>query len=259
MKRTVCMLLALCLMAGCGLVGAESGAPEEKPWINSSVLDYLPAERPEPEDGFDMYVNYDTYMEAKEKGTDITLSLFEETELIARGQILDLCRGTESEFAEDEILRILYGLVTDTEKRNADGIAPLMAKVDRVKAVETTDGLLALLQEEGFLPCDPFYEISVQQSNDGSGQVVIMCSKAALLDIKPPAVSDINGYYEPEKDTETPKAMLMRMRYSEEEAAALAERMKEYDDYADYESVEWYEGKRLTIEQLKENSPLLYA
>ena len=76
-----------------------------------------------------------------------------------------------------------------------------------------------------------------------------MCSKDTLLDTITPAVMDVNSYYEPEKDTETPKAMLLRMQYSEEEAAALVERMKEYDDYTAYayESFEWFDGKRLTL------------
>ena len=244
MKKIISLLLTLCLLAGCGLTGAEK-VPEGKPWVNSSYLGNLPEERPAVEDSFDLYVNYDAYAEARDKGTMTTLSAFEEAEVNAQGQILDLCRSTTTEYAEDEVLRILYGFVTDTEKRNADGLAPLMARVDRVKAAETTDDLLALVQEEGFLPCNSFFSISIQRGKDNPDIfVVTVNTKESLL----------GG-----PDTEAAKVTLMRMQYSEEEAAALAERMQEYDEYFPEENVEWPEGTVLSIEQLKEKCPLLYA
>ena len=245
MKKIISLLLTLCLLAGCVPAGAESRAPEGKPWVNSSFLGNLPEEQPAVEDSFDLYVNYDVYAEARDKGIATTISAIEEAEVNAQGQILDLCRSTTTEYAEDEILRILYGFVTDTEKRNADGLAPLMARVDRVKAAETTDDLLALLQEEGFLPCNSFFSITVQrgEANPDIFDVMVYMKESLL-----------GG-----PDTEAAKAALMRMQYSEEEATALAERMREYDDYFPEEIVEWPEGTILTIEQLKEKCPLLYA
>ncbi len=244
MRKIISLLVALCVLAACSFAGAEGKAPEGKPWINSNLLDSIPAERPVPEAGFDLYANYDAYREAKDKGITEGLLSLDGSERIAREQILDLYRSTETECAEDEILRILYGLVTDTEKRDADGLAPLMAKVDRVKAVETTDDLLALMQEEGFLPCDTFFNISLQQAQGDPGRVVVSVMRDSL-----------SGGAEPE----TLKAALLRMQYSKEEAAALAERMKEYDEYTPDGSVLWPQETGLTIGQLKEKSPLLYA
>ena len=257
MKRMICLILTLCLLAGCGLAGAEK-APEGKPWINSDVMGNLPEERPAVEDSFDLYVNYDVYREGRDKGNVATLAAPEAIDDIAGGQILDLCRSAAAEYTEDEILRILYSLMTDTEKRNTDGLAPLMAKVDRVKAAETTDDLLALLQEEGFMPCDSIFDLPFVMERDGSNRVVILVDRKILLE-DVPYVAEVGEYYKPEKDTETPKAMLMRMQYSEEEAAALVERMKEYDNYYPDGFTGWPEGNILTIEQLKEKSPLAYA
>ncbi len=260
MKRIISLLLALCLLAGCAISGAESRTPEGKPWVNSNLLEYLAAERPLPEDSFDMYANYDAYREVLASGSTTTLSSLEEAEIISRGQILSLCTNTAAECTEDEILRILYGLVMDLEKRNADGLAPLMAKVDQIKAAKTTDDLLALQQKEYFLPCDTFFSIYVQEAQDGSGRTVLITDRKTVLEDKPlDHEAEIGVSYNLEKDTETPKARLMHMQYSEEEAAALVERMKEYNDYYPNEAVEWPEGKYLTIEQVKERSPILYA
>lgn len=258
MKRMICLLLTLCLLAGCGLAGAETKALEGKPWINSNVPGNLPDERLPVEDSFDLYVNYDAYREAQDTGVPV-LAAIEEMESIMKEQVLDLCKSETAEYAEDEILRILYRLMTDTEKRNADGLAPLVTKADRVKAAETTDDLLALLQEEGFLPCDSFFDLSVAKAGGGSDQVVIKCSRKKMLEEVVPDTVDVGMAYEPVKDTETAKAVLMRMQYSEEEAAALAERMAEFDDYFPDTFPEWPEGEVLTIEQLKERGPLLYA
>ena len=258
MRRMICLILTLCLLAACGLAGAESRVLEGKPWINSDVLGNLPDEKPAVEESLDLYANYDAYREGRDKGNVATLAAPEEIDGIAGGQILDLCRSTAAEYTEDEILRILYSLMTDTENRNTDGLAPLMAKVDRVKAAETTDDLLALLQENGFMPCDSIFDLLFVMARDGSNRVMILTDKKILLEDKP-HVAEVGKYYEPEKDTETPKAILMRMQYSEEEAADLAERMKEYDNYYPDGFTGWPEGNILTIEQLKEKSPLAYA
>ena len=142
MKKFISVLLTLYLLAACGLAGAESRVLEGKPWINSDVMGNLPEERPAVEDSFDLYVNYDVYREGRDKGNVATLAAPEAIDDIVQGQVLDLCRSTAAECTEDEILRILYSLMTDTEKRDADGLAPLMAKVDRVKAAEDDSSVL---------------------------------------------------------------------------------------------------------------------
>ena len=46
MKKLISLLLTLCLLAACGLAGAESRVLEGKPWINSDILGNLPDEKP---------------------------------------------------------------------------------------------------------------------------------------------------------------------------------------------------------------------
>ena len=259
MKKIISLLLILCLLAGIGLAGAEGKAPEGKPWINSNLLSNLPAERPALEDGFDMYANYALYREVLDSGAEASRSSLDRAEAAAQTQILDLCRNMTPECAEDGILKILYGLFSDMEKRNADGLAPLMARVDRVKAAESTDDLLALMQEEGFLLGEPFFSMTVQQSDADPDRADVTISKRLLLEYITDDSADVGDYVEPVQDTETPVAMLKRMQYSEEEAAALVERMKEYDDYFEMETEGWPEDTYLTLEQIRENSLPLYA
>ena len=63
MKGIICLLLALCLLAACTLAGAENTHLQGKPWVNSNLYGQWPDERPAPEDGYDMYANYDYYRE----------------------------------------------------------------------------------------------------------------------------------------------------------------------------------------------------
>ena len=258
MRKTICLLLAVCLLAGCGLAGAESPHPQGKPWINSNLMINIPDERPPVEDGLEMYANYDVYKEARDRG--ISLQSLEEAEEVSRTQILSLCRDVPAECAEDEILKVLYGFITDSEKRNADGLAPLMAKVNRLKAAETVDDLLSLIQEEGFMAWEPIFSTAIQESTTGSGNIVIYLGRKNLLEEKSPD-HDLapNEYFMPEKETEKPKSQLIRIGYGEEEAAALVERMKEYDNYFPEDFSDLTDGNLLTIEQVKEKCLPLYA
>ena len=96
MKRIISLIIALCLLTSCVYISEQSKAPEGKPWINSNLLSNLPAERPAPEDGFDMYANYDTYKEALDSGSMVTRTSLDEAEIVSQEQVLDLCRNIHS-------------------------------------------------------------------------------------------------------------------------------------------------------------------
>lgn len=147
MKRLFAVLLAVAFLAGCAVVGAE-GNPEGKPYPNSYLYGNWPSERPAPEQAFDLYANFNTYQGFLAKGTPITYDNLTVADKTARKQLLALCQDQEKTDAEAEILRILYNLLTDMGKRNAEGIAPLTARTDRIRAAKTPEDLTALLSEE---------------------------------------------------------------------------------------------------------------
>ena len=57
MKRMICLILTLCLLAGCSMAGAESPHFEGKPWINSNFYGLWPSEQPAVEESFELYAN----------------------------------------------------------------------------------------------------------------------------------------------------------------------------------------------------------
>ncbi len=63
MKRMFCLLLTLCLVAGCSMAGAEDQPSRGKPYANPNLYDAFP-ERPGPEENYIIYANYDAYVEA---------------------------------------------------------------------------------------------------------------------------------------------------------------------------------------------------
>ena len=152
--------------------------------------------------------------------------------------------------------------MTDTEKRDADGLAPLMAKVARVKAAETTDDLLALLQEEGFLLSTPFLNCSFTKSALDPEQFIVQVSRGPMIElIMPPENATPEEMAEMKKDFETSRRKLLIMQYSEEEADRLVQEIARYDDDFATDWPAWLtpENKPVSLETVRENSPLLYA
>ena len=61
MKKTLSLLLALCLLCGLAMPALGEGHLEGKPWINPEWPENLPDERPALEDDYYLYINYDLH------------------------------------------------------------------------------------------------------------------------------------------------------------------------------------------------------
>ena len=269
MKRLAAILLVLAVFIACTQAGAESKTLEGKPYPNSNLYGNWPDERPGPEESFELYVNYDAYREALANGGQKDTSTISRITQEVREQILELCRDPEQTDTEAEILRILYGMLTDTESIEREGSASLTARVDRVKAVKTLNELNGLLQEEGFLITPALFSCDVRESRSNPGKAsVTLFSSDALDDLPvPDDATEEELAAEPRKDTETPREILVQMGYSEEEAAHLVEEMVRYDDPStvDYSidagfEVDFSAGSlMLSLREIHEKYPLLYS
>lgn len=280
MKRITCLFLTLCLLAGCALAGAESRPSPGKPYENPNLYTVLPAERPGPEENYNLYVNYDLYADAY-NGINLWYSDFRERLNHHMAQrVMEICRNPEYTDPESEIIRILYKLASDTEKLERDGLAPLMAKVDRVKAVRTLDELTALIGEDGFLLSAPFIMLSKGmggKESDSELYIVSMAKQELPFYITLP---DDQTEEEMMEDPEgQARKWLTLMQYSEEEAARLVEKISRYDsgipedqetgapaedtppDYSDIpeEQGTWLDKPLISLQEIRENSPALYA
>ena len=161
--RMICLLLALCLVTVCSPGGAEDQSSRGKPFANPNMYDAFP-ERPGPEENFNIYANYDSYVRAA-AGVDVWNDRMElRAEHVLAGEVLEIARNPEYTDTESEILPILYNLA-DPEKLERDGSAPLTARVERLKAEKTLDELTALIGEDGFLLSAPF--LLCKEANSG--------------------------------------------------------------------------------------------
>ena len=204
MKRMICFLLTLCLLAGCGLAGAESSHLQGKPWVNSNIYGQWPDERPGPEDGYDMYVNYAFYREALARGDASLYVRLLDAEKTVQKQFTAMCEDPGITLPEAEILRILYSLYMDTAKRKQEGLAPLKAYVDRVRAVKTLDELTSLIREDGWIYGPSFFTYALDVSDGANRKYILQISR-----------DEIEGV----------KEKLLLMGYSEEEAAKADEKL----------------------------------
>ena len=260
MKKFISLFLTLCLLAACTPAGAEGARSLGKPWTNPNLYESFP-ERPGPEENYYIWANYDTFVQATTSGNPAAANMSARAAEALSDQLLDICENAEYTDTESEILQIMYRLAADTEKRKQETFANLMARVDRVKAVKTTEELTELMREEAFLLAAPFFTCNVQKSNETKNLVVLVFSKKVQLEYlpMPEDATEEQLIKGPEVDTETPRKRLLLMQYSEEEADRIVSGLEQYDNTFEPEQPDWLDGPQLSLEQIRDNCAPLYA
>ena len=253
MKKTISALVALCLLMACCPAWAEESASLGSPYANPNLFSAFP-EKPGPEENYFVWANYDSLV----RGAEEPSSAFNDDR--TRGyyylaeQALEICRNPEYTDTDSQIVQIVYSLAADQEKRERDGFAALTERVSRVKAVRTTEELTALLQEEGFLINAPFFNIGAHAWGRDQSLYVVSVNKLPVLGYLP-----AEDYAEPVLDRDTPRERLVLMQYSEEEARRLVEEIERYDNDFPEASPEWADKPLVTLNEIRENCPPLYA
>ena len=261
MKRILCLLLTLCLTAACSLAGAEEAASLGKPYANPNLMTAF-TERPGPEENYYLYVNFDGFVQATNGGHKHLASQEGRVYRTLSDNLTEIGLNTEYTDPESQIVRILYGLITDHEKREQDGLAPLLFRIERLRAVKSTEELTALLQEENFLLSIPFLYCGFTKSALDPEQFIVQVSRGPMIElIMPPENATPEEMAEMKKDFETSRRKLLIMQYSEEEADRLVQEIARYDDDFATDWPDWLtpENKPVSLETVRENSPLLYA
>ena len=163
MKKTISSLLILCLLLS--LLSAALGEThlEGKPWVNPDLPGNLPDEQPKLENDFYLYVNYDLYKQAAEE-TNREDDFISRVEKEMKDALWELVNHGDS--TEAKALRILTTLIMDKDRREKDGLEPLMAYVRRVQAAQSLEEFSALCREEGFLFGSPYATFDLTQSTE---------------------------------------------------------------------------------------------
>ncbi len=265
MKRSIALLMTLCLLMSQWLApaAAEPGRPEGDPWINCDIYGCWPSERPGPEEQFTLYANFDYFREVLARGEDATSNQYTRTYPLIMKCILEMCTDPGRTDAECESLRILYGYLTDRESIAAGGFASLMTYVDRIRGINTVDELTALMREEGFLFGKPFFDISLEYyRNTGTAYFISAVRRSVFSEIYPEG-EEADAM--PQKDTEDARRQLMRMGWSEEEAAGLTEKIlwleeHYFPEYGDSMPKDLPHFDRFnSAERIRELCPQMYA
>lgn len=259
MRRMICLLLTLCLLAACAAAWAEQPS-KGQPYANPNLFDSF-SERPGPEENYYIYANYDAFVKATTGEGLKAASFAAQAEEQLSDEFLEICTNPEYTDTESEILQILYRLAADKEKRKQETLANLMSRVDRIKAVATTEELTNLMGEEGFLTVTPFFSCVVIKSQLGEDLVVASTNKRVQLEYLsvPDDATEEEQMKGPQLDTETPRKGLLLMQYTEEEADRIISGIEQYDNTFAMTPADWVDGPLVSLEQIRENCAPLYA
>ncbi len=263
MRNILCMLLAAVLMTTAApLAHAES--LEGKPWVNSGLPGNLPAEKPGPEENYELYVNYDLYAGAAAvEKEDSSASRAEKALQDAMQSILE-----EGATPGARVLRRMTSLIQDRERREKEGSGPLEAYVKRVRETKSVEELSALLREEP-IPVEILYaDVSLNRS-DGTPEVfAIQIASTDWI----PLIDFPEGDEPPEEEImqrDIPKVTeeLTALGYTPEEARETAERINRFQEersefsmLQDAEDVpeDAPENAMMTLEEIREKCAPLY-
>lgn len=163
MKKWIALLLCLLLPAA---ALADAPAPQ---WVNSNVIGNVTADTPARlQDDFHLTVNRDWLLTAKVQPGQSEASISTEREIELREQIVSLLEGKPQTSHEGRLCQRLYAAMTDMEKRNELGLAPVMPCVEAIMAIETLDHLTAYQMRDDQLCCTLYGKEVLPDFSDSS-------------------------------------------------------------------------------------------
>jgi len=144
-------------------------------------------------------MNYGWLSGAEIPDGDISTSSFGELEAQRKEEILRLINDDTVTGHESELVKTLYGSTMDMDTRNAQGAAPLMPYVEKIKAVKSLDELTELLTSGDYLIAEPLCALSVDVDDKNSASYVVRIAPFAL------SLRDASLYGELSEDTKKKK------------------------------------------------------
>ena len=178
----------------------ETGKLQGQPWVNSNVYGNWPESKPAVEENYELYVNYDSYMQAMNSNLTED-SLYDRSDEYQQTIIRQLIEDTSVTSDELELIRAYYGLFSDFDKRNTQGNDPLVEYRDMIVKKNNVEELSAEIQN-GLVFGNPFATFAVNAAADGSGKYGVW------IDFNLPITSKLEPGYT-EEDLENVKAYLV--------------------------------------------------
>lgn len=145
--------------------------PEGKPWVNSNLAGNIPAEKPSLKDNYELNTNYELYSKAKAQGIEED-SYYDRSDKYQQDAIKRILADKALNSDELELLRGYIALFSDFNKRNNEGIKPLLFYVDQVRNCSSLKDLSALVQE-GYLFGNTFANFSIFKGLKDKGEYAV--------------------------------------------------------------------------------------
>ena len=132
-------------------------------WINSNIDGNLLVECPSVKDDFYQSVNYDRLK--NEQLSSYAISNETNLNKIIENQMLTILSKEKSDDRDEQLLIDLYNMYLDDEKRNADGIKPILPVVKKIQAIKSLEDFRNSLNDDEIRTTFP---ISINlRSNNG--------------------------------------------------------------------------------------------
>ena len=222
MKKHLSFLLVIFLLTGVLSAAFSEGHPEGKPWINPELPGNLPGEKPALEENYCMHVNYELYQNPP-PGRETGSSTAGNVDLVLQDTIWNIVNTGETD--EAKVMRILTSHYLDRERREKEGLEPLMEYVRRVRETKTTEELSALCREPGFLFGSPYATCEMERSRkDPARFALVLYSRQTI-----PVLQTEEDTDDVPLDTKRVEGELLLLGYSAEEAKQMTERFVKFD------------------------------
>lgn len=246
MQKTMILLLIAVMLftAACGAPAQQTQQPasptpsaspapasDEAVWINSDVSGNVTAEQEiEKKDDFNAAVNQQ-WMAQTELGTQAQVSTFTERSQEVMQQLLGLIKDDSQTSHEAQLVKEMYEDYLDIDTRNAKGMEPVMEEIEKIQSIETLSDLTSyMMNNHDQLAGAPVaVQIAADWKDSTHNAVYLGASGFSLSDADEyRSLSDVGQRKKDATKTMFEK-LLVRVGYSEEEAAAIYERFFELE------------------------------
>lgn len=141
----------------------NSNYSSKNKWINSNIDGNLLVECPSVKDDFYQSVNYDRLK--NEQLSSYAISNETNLNKIIENQMLTILSKEKSDDADEKLLIDLYNMYLDDEKRNSDGINPILPTIQKIQAIKSLDEFRTSFYDDEI---KTFFPISINlRSNNG--------------------------------------------------------------------------------------------
>ena len=142
----------------------------ENKWINSNIDGNLLVECPSVKDDFYQSVNYDRLK--NEQLSSYAISNETNLNKIIENQMLTILSKEKSDDADEQLLIDLYNMYLDDEKRNSDGIKPILPTIQKIQAIKSLEDFRNSLNDDEIRTTFP---ISINLSSNNGFYSVPFC------------------------------------------------------------------------------------